>query len=310
MTAPVLPRSVGTPLARIDAREKVMGHARYAYEHHAEGVAYCHPVQAAIASGEVRGVDASEALARDGVLAVIWAENAPALGDAGDAELALFQSRSVAYRGQIVGAVVAESLEVAREAAGLVRVDYDERAHDVILRPDHPELYAPEKVNPAFPNETGQGDPDGALAAAAVSVDVTYTTPAFHNNPMEPHATVAVWEHGGLTLYDSTQSASGVASTIAKVFELQPEQVRVISPHVGGGFGSKGLPRPNVVLAAVAAKVVERAVKVATTRQQMFASTRYRTPTILRLRLAPDAEGRLQAISHEASRRRWIVGER
>ena len=132
MTAPVLPRSVGTPLVRVDAREKVMGHARYAYEHHAEGVAYCHPVQAAIASGEVRGVDASEALARDGVLAVIWAENAPALGDAGDAELALFQSRAVAYRGQIVAAVVAESLEVAREAAGLVRVDYDERAHDVI----------------------------------------------------------------------------------------------------------------------------------------------------------------------------------
>lgn len=301
MTAPVLPRSVGTPLARVDAREKVTGHARYAYEHHAEGLAYCHPVQATIASGEVRGVDASEALGRDGVLAVIWAENAPALGDAGDAELALFQSRSVAYRGQIVGGVVAESLEVAREAAGLVRVDYEERSHDVILRPDHPGLYAPEKVNPAFPNETGQGDPDGALAAAAVSVDATYTTPAFHNNPMEPHATVAVWEHGGLTLYDSTQSASGVASTIAKVFELQPEQVRVISPHVGGGFGSKGLPRPNVVLAAIAAKVVERAVKVATTRQQMFAYTGYRTPTIQRLRLAADADGRLQAISHEAS---------
>ena len=301
MTAPVLPRSVGTPLARVDAREKVMGNARYAYEHHAEGIAYCHPVQATIASGEVRGVDASEALARDGVLAVIWAENAPALADAGDAELALFQSRTVAYRGQIVGAVVAESLEVAREAAGLVRVDYDERPHDVILRADHPELYAPEKVNPAFPNETGQGDPDGALAAAAVSVDATYTTPAFHNNPMEPHATVAVWEHGGLTLYDSTQGASGVAGTIAKVFELEPAQVRVISPHVGGGFGSKGLPRPNVVLAAIAAKVVERAVKVATTRQQMFAYTGYRTPTIQRLRLAADADGRLQAISHEAS---------
>ena len=95
---------------------------------------------------------------------MIWAENAPALGDAGDAELALFQSRAVAYRGQIVAAVVAESLETAREAAGLVRVDYDERPHDVILRADHPELYTPEKVNPAFPIETGQGDPDAALA--------------------------------------------------------------------------------------------------------------------------------------------------
>ena len=161
MTAPVLPRSVGTPLARVEAREKVMGHAHYAYEHPADGVVYCHPVQSTVASGEVRGVDAAEALAREGVLAVIWAENAPALADAGDAELALFQSRSVAYRGQIVAAVVAETLEVAREAAGLVRVDYDERPHDVILRADHPELYTPEKVNPAFPSETGQGDPDG-----------------------------------------------------------------------------------------------------------------------------------------------------
>ena len=301
MTAPVLPRAVGTPHARLEAREKVTGRARYAFEHHAEGMTYCQPVQATIASGEVRSVDGREALARKGVLAVIWAENAPALGDAGDAELALFQSRAVAYRGQIVAAVVAESLETAREAAGLVRVDYDEREHDVTLRADHPELYAPEKVNPAFPNETGQGDPDAALADAAVSVDATYTTPAFHNNPMEPHATVAVWEHGGLTLYDSTQGASGVVRTIAKLFELEPAQVRVISPHVGGGFGSKGLPRPNVALAAIAAKVVERAVKVATTRQQMFAYTGYRTPTIQRLRLGADADGRLQAISHEAS---------
>ena len=300
MTAPVLPRAVGTPLARLEAREKVMGRARYAFEHHAEGMAYCLPVQSTIASGAVRGVDAEEALARDGVVAVVWAENAPALGDAGDAELALFQSREVAYRGQIVAAVVADSLEAAREAAGLVKVGYDERPHDVVLRADHPELYTPEKVNPAFPTVSGQGDPDGALAAAAASIDATYTTPAFHNNPMEPHATVAVWEHGGLTLYDSTQGASGVANTIAKLFELEPSQVRVISPHVGGGFGSKGLPRPNVALAAIAAKVVQRPVKVATTRQQMFAYVGYRTPTIQRLRLGADADGRLQAISHEA----------
>jgi xanthine dehydrogenase YagR molybdenum-binding subunit len=300
VTAPVLPRAVGTPLARLEAREKVMGRARYAFEHHAEGMTYCQPVQATVASGDVRGVDASEALAREGVLAVIWAENAPALGDAGEAELALFQSRSVAYRGQIVAAVVAESLEVARAAAGLVRIDYDERPHDVLLRADHPELYTPQKVNPGFPSVTEHGDAVAALAAADVSIDATYSTPAFHNNPMEPHATVAVWEHGGLTLYDSTQSASGVARTIAKLFDLEPAQVRVISPHVGGGFGSKGLPRPNVALAAIAAKVVERAVKVATTRQQMFAYTGYRTPTIQRMRLGADAEGRLQAVSHEA----------
>src|SRR3954454_16567216 len=189
MTAPALPKAVGAPLARIEAREKVTGRARYAYEHQADGMAYCQPVQSTIASGEVRGVDARAALAREGVLAVIWAENAPALADTGEAELRLFQSRTVAYRGQIVAAAVATSLEAAREAAGLVRVEYDERPHDVVLRPYHPGLYTPEKVNPSFPSEPSQGDPDGALASAAVSVDATYTTPAFHNNPMEPHAT-------------------------------------------------------------------------------------------------------------------------
>ena len=151
MTAPVLPRAVGTPLARLEAREKVMGRARYAFEHHAEGMAYCLPVQSAIASGTVRGVDAAEALAREGVVAVVWAENAPALGDAGDAELALFQSREVAYRGQIVAAVVADSLEGAREAAGLPRAaalradrprrshgSYPNAGHDLVV--DEPKL--------------------------------------------------------------------------------------------------------------------------------------------------------------------------
>ena len=300
MTAPVLPRSVGTPQARLEAREKVTGRARYAYEHHAEGMAYCQPVQATVASGVIRDVDAAAALARDGVLAVIWADDAPALAEGADPELALFQSRRVAYRGQIVAAVVAESLELAREAAALVTVGYDADPHDVILRADHPRLYTPETVNPAFASESGLGDPDAAFAGAAVTIDATYTTPAFHNNPMEPHSTVAVWEHGGLTLYDSTQGASAVARTFGALFGMDPSQVRVISPHVGGGFGSKGLPRPSAVLAAIAAMVVARPVKVATTRQQMFAYTGYRTPTIQRLRLAADADGRLQSISHEA----------
>ena len=297
MTAPALPRSIGASPARIEARAKVTGEARYAYEYEAEGVAYCIPVQATIARGSVRSVEAL-----DGVLAVLWAGDAPALAKPDDPELALFQSRDVAYRGQVVAAVVAESLEAAREAAGRLVVHYDVESHDVVLEPGHPKLYTPEVVNPRFPAVSELGDFSGAFAGAAVTHDGTYTTPAFHNNPMEPHATLAAWDaDGGLTVHDSNQGASAVQGTLAKVFSLEPAQVRVISPHVGGGFGSKGLPRPTCVLAAMAAKVVGRPVKVAATRQQMFALVGYRTPTIQRVRLGADADGRLVAISHEAA---------
>ena len=300
MTAPALPAAVGTPLERADAREKVRGEARYAYEHNPERVAYCSPVTATVPKGRIRALDASAALERPGVIAVIWAGNAPRLAPVDDAELALFQSDAVAYRGQIVAAVVAETLEEARAAERLVRIDYDAEPHDVWLRSDHPGLYKPDKVNPSFPTDTRQGDPDGALAAAAVRVDNVYSTPAFHNNPMEPHATLALWEDGGLTLYDSNQGAPATQRTIAKAFDLPPERVRVISPHVGGGFGSKGLPRPTVILAALAARMTARPVKVAATRQQMFAYVGYRTPTIQRVALGADGDGRLQAIVHEA----------
>ncbi len=296
MTAPAIPGAIGTPLARIEAREKVTGQARYAYEHSPENVGYCVPVQASVASGEVRSVDGP-----DGVR-VIWADNAPELAEVPDGELAVLQSRRVSYRGQIVAAVVADTLEAAREAAGLVRVSYEERPHDVVLRADHPDIYTPEKVNPAFPSESSKGDFEGGFAAAARTVDATYTTPAFHNNPMEPHASVAIWEaDGSLTVHDSTQHSSGAAQTLATLFALQPEQVRVISPHVGGGFGSKGTPRPTVVLAALAARVTGRPVKVAATRQQMFFFVGYRTPTIQRLRLGASEDGTLQAISHDAT---------
>jgi xanthine dehydrogenase YagR molybdenum-binding subunit len=170
----------------------------------------------------------------------------------------------------------------------------------VVLRDDHPTLYTPEVVNPSFPSDSDDGDFPGAFAQAEVGIDHTYETPAFHNNPMEPHASIARWEDdGSLTLYDSTQGAAPARDAIAKAFGLGPEAVRVIAPHVGGGFGSKGTPRPSVIAAALAAQVVHRPVKLATTRQQMFAFTGYRTPTIQRIRLGAGRDGRLTAIGHD-----------
>jgi xanthine dehydrogenase YagR molybdenum-binding subunit len=217
-----------------------------------------------------------------------------------DGELLVLQSPDVHYRGQLVAAVVADSLEVAREAEHLLRIEYVPEPHDVVLTEDHPAIYAPEKVNPSFPSRTEQGDVAVALSAATVVHDATYGTPAYHNNPMEPHATMAAWEGGALVLHDSTQGAAPERDTIAKVFGLDPSQVRVISPHVGGGFGAKGTPRPNAVLAALAAKVVGRPVKLMVSRQQQFVFVGYRTPTIQRVQLGADADGRLTAIAHDA----------
>jgi xanthine dehydrogenase YagR molybdenum-binding subunit len=233
------------------------------------------------------------------VLAVISHRNAPRLVPVADAELAVLQSSKVSYRGQLVAVVVAESLEIARHAAGLVRLEYDARPHDVLLRPGHPAIYRPEKVNPAYPADTAFGDPEAALAAAGFTIDETYETPAVHNNPIEPHASLAVWTGGELTVYESTQGAAGTRDALAELFGLELAAVRVVSPHVGGGFGSKGKARPQLVAATLAARVVGRPVKLALTRREMFALTGYRTPTIQRLRLAADAAGRLTAIVHD-----------
>ncbi|MFD8533216.1 xanthine dehydrogenase family protein molybdopterin-binding subunit [Streptosporangium canum] len=294
------PSSVGSGLDRVEGLDKVTGRARYAFEYSPRDLAYAVPVQAAVARGEIRAVDVDAVLKYPGVIAAIWYGNAPRLASDDGGELAVLQSPRVAYRGQYIGVVVAETLQDAREAAGLVRVEYAAERHDVELRADHPGLYRPEVVNPNFPADVEQGDPDAALAAAPIMVDAVYSTPAEHNNPMEPHATVAAWDGDGLTLHDSNQGASAVRDTVAALFGMPPANVRVISPHVGGGFGSKGLPHPHVVLAALAAKQVGRPVKLAVTRQQMFAVTGYRTPTIQRVRLGADAGGRLTAIVHEA----------
>ena len=291
--------AVGAGMPRVEGLEKVTGAARYAVEHHVEGVVHAALVQSTVAKGVVRAVDPGAAVALPGVLAVLWHENAPRVADDGDLELAVLQRPDIAYRGQIVAVAVADSLEVAREAAALVRVDYEAAPHDVELAADHPKLYKPEKVNPAFDTDTERGDVEAGLAAAATTIDATYSTPAQHNNPMEPHATLAVWSDGDLTLYESTQGAPMARNAIAKVLGLEPERVRVIAPHVGGGFGAKGTPKPNAIVAALAARHVQRPVKLAVTRQQMFAITGYRTPTIQRLRLGADAEGRLSAIWHE-----------
>src|SRR5260221_7655393 len=195
------PRAIGAPLDRIDGPLKVTGAARYAYEYPVAGVTYVFPVQSTIAKGRIAAIEVSAARALPGVLAVLSHENAPrlapldngSLGRPRSQDLAVFQSGAVAYRGQIVAAVVAESLEVARQAASLIAVRYEEQPHDVELRADRNDLYKPEKINAGYQTDTAQGDVAAALASAAVALHNKYTAPGEHNNPLEPHPTLANW---------------------------------------------------------------------------------------------------------------------
>lgn len=307
---PLQVREVGTSPRRLDGPAKVTGTARYAWEHPLKDPVFVHPVQAAVARGRVVSMDTAQAEALEGVLAVLTPGNAPRLADTSDAELAVLQSHEVAFRGQFVGAVVAETPEVARHAARLVDVEYELQSHQTELSADSPDLYRPEVVNPVYESDTEDGDTHAALAAAEFTVDEWYSTPMEHNNPMEPHTCAAVWETeqaaGGtdsvprLTLYDSTQGPHRVRSELARVFGLPGERVRVVSPHVGGGFGSKGMPHAHNVLAVLAAMVSGgRPAKLALTRQQMFPLAGHRTPTLQRLRLGADSSGRLTAVRHD-----------
>ena len=292
--------AVGQARPRLEGADKVTGAARYAAEYPAEGLVYAWAVQSSVAKGTITRIDADPAMATPGALAVLSYRNAPRLRSSADRELFLLQGPEVAYRGQIVALVVASTLESAREAARLVRLEYDTAAHTSVLTADHPSLYAPAKVNPTYPTDTAVGDFDAAYAAAEVRVDRTYRTPAYFNNPMEPHATTAQWHGDRLLVYDSNQGSSVVQQALAALFGLSPEAIRVISEHVGGGFGSKGPPRCAVVLAAMAARHVGRPVRLVLTRQQMFATVGYRTPTVQRIRLGAGMDGRLFAVCHDA----------
>jgi xanthine dehydrogenase YagR molybdenum-binding subunit len=288
-------RPIGADIGRLDGPQKVTGTAPYAYEHPLTDPAYVFALLSTVARGTVTRIDATAATALPGVLAVLPQHDKPELADTSDGELSILQSPAIHFRGQIIGAIVAESLEIGQEAVGLVRVEQRAGEHRVLLSPDDPGLFGPEDAP-----DTEDGDVDAALRTAATSIVATYSTPMEHNNPLEPHATVARWDDGVLHLHESTQSVHGVRNTIAGLFGLKPENVHVTAPFVGGGFGSKGPVHAPTVLAVMAAQAVPgRPVKLALSRQQMFTLAGHRAPTIQRMRLGAGADGTLVALSHD-----------
>ncbi|MGC5363475.1 xanthine dehydrogenase family protein molybdopterin-binding subunit [Streptomyces sp. DT24] len=293
------PHPLGTPVIRREGREKVTGTARYAAELPPAGTLYAWPVPATVPHGRITAVRTADALALPGVHTVLTHENAPRLKEPDDPILDVLQNDRVPHRGWPVALVVAESLEAARAGADAVRVEYDRLPHDVLLTEDHPGLHVPDAANGGYPAVRERGDFDRAYAAAPVQVDTTYTLSALHNHPMEPHTSAAEWTDGHLTVHDSSQGATTVRDSLAAAFGLEPERVTVLSAHVGGGFGSKGTPRPQVVLATMAARHTGHPVALAMPRAQMAAVVGHRAPTVQRVRLGAGPDGVITALAHE-----------
>lgn len=293
--------ALGAPAERREGLQKVTGAARYAAEQPLPGRLFGRPVPATVARGRVRDVDVSAALALPGVVCVLTHRDAPRVAEPDDPTLALLQNPEVPHRGWFVALVVADSPETARAGAQAVRVTCAEEAHDVMFDAGHPQAYAPEELNGTYPGTREQGDPDGAFASAAVRVDVGYRVPPLHNHPMEPHASTAHWDGERLTVHTSSQGTTAVRGVLAAMFGLDEERITVVAEHVGGGFGSKGTPRPDVVLATMATRHTGRPVTVVLPRRMMPTSVGHRAPTLHRLRLGADADGRLTSLTHEVT---------
>jgi xanthine dehydrogenase YagR molybdenum-binding subunit len=292
---------VGKPLDRVDGPLKVTGTAVYSYEvRDAPNPAYGFVVVATIAKGRIRSIDTSAAETSPGVLKVLTYQNVPEQGiDLHRKACPVLVSPEVKFYGQPVAFVIAEQFEQARAAAYLVRVDYEERAGKYSMPGHAGDAVSPEEQQ-GSPVDTSNGQFDSAFAAAPIKLDATYTTPLQTHTMMEPHATIAMWEGDNLTLFTANQMPNRGQLAVAKTLKMPKEKVRLVSRYIGGGFGAKLWVNPEATLAALGARAINRPVKVALTRQQIFHVTTHRSDTIQRVRIGTDENGRILAIGHDA----------
>lgn len=301
---------VGAPVRRVDGPAKVTGQAKYAAEWNVPGLLHGFIASSTIAKGRIRSIDTAAALRVKGVLHVFTHENRPNLAlfdrsyrdddsPAGSPFRPLYDNRIVCS-GQPIALVVAESREAARLASSLLQVEYDPEPHETNLQRQRKSAYSPKGRLGFEEPPKPRGKPEQALTAAPIRIDAEYFTPAEHHNPMEPHATTVIWEESGaLTVYDKTQGVQNSQRYISQVFGISTDEVRVLAPFVGGAFGSGLRPQYQLFLAVMAARELQRSVRVEMTRQQMF-TFGHRPATWQRVALGATEDGKLQAIEHEA----------
>ncbi|TPG20078.1 xanthine dehydrogenase family protein molybdopterin-binding subunit [Sphingomonas koreensis] len=292
---------IGKPTDRIDGPFKTTGTAHYAYERHdaVADPAYGYILGAAIATGSIKSLDTSEAEAAPGVIAVVTYRNAGAVKKPAAITAALLGGPAIEHYDQAIAVVVAESFEEARAGAKLIRVDYTRGKGHYDLQAAKASATKPKGGFGGEP-DTAVGDFAGAFAQAPVTLDATYTTPDQCHSAMEPHATMAAWDGGKLTVWTANQMIDWSRRDLAEAFGIPKDDIHVMSPYVGGGFGSKLWVRSDAIMAALAARIVKRPVKVTLTRPLMFNNTTHRPATIQRIRIGADKAGKILAIGHES----------
>src|SRR3954463_5176085 len=302
---------VGSPRSRVDGPAKVTGAAKYAAEFTAPDLTYGYVVSSAIARGRIARIDSAAAEAVPGVLKVYTHQNRPRtawFNPSYQDEVAppappfrpLYDER-IHYAGQPIALVVAETFEIARYAASLIRADYETEPHETDLKLARAQAFVPPKKRSGItPPPKPEGDAMKAYSEAPVRVTGEFTIAREHHNPMEPHASTVVWEGGGkITVYDKIQGVQNSQGYVANVFGLSKDDVRVLSPFVGGAFGSGLRPQYQLFLAVMAALDLERSVRVVLTRDQMF-TFGYRPDTIRTVALAANPDGTRRAMIHQA----------
>jgi xanthine dehydrogenase YagR molybdenum-binding subunit len=297
--------NIGQPLTRRDGILKVTGRARYAADNHPPDMLYAVIAGSSIARGRIASFAVAAAKRHRGVVEVMTPANRPPLAQDPDEKAApfdfrldLLQNDRVRYANQPIAVVIAETLESATEGAKLLSPRYE--AEPARVRLDGEESFVPPTVGPGFPAVVDHGDVAAGLAAAAHRVEATYDTPAQYHNAMEPHAIVAAWDGGRLTIDTPSQGMAMAQARVATLFGIAPEDVLIRSPFLGGGFGSKGMISGPQVLGILAARLVGRPVKLVLRRDQMYGPVGHRSPTRQTIRLGTDRGGQLTALAHKA----------
>jgi xanthine dehydrogenase YagR molybdenum-binding subunit len=301
-------RYIGKEINRVDGVAKVTGRAKYAAEFRAPNLAYGFIVLGTVAKGTIKSIDTREAEAAGGVVRVFTHLNAPKLGpkasheqsppratEEQDKSFRALQSDRIYFNMQPVALVVAESYEQARYAARLVKVTYNAEKHTTDTEAVRDRGRFPSQGPPPKP----RGNPEEAMKTAPVKIEAEYRIPIEHHNPMEPHAAVAVWDGDRLTIFDKSQEVYNVRTHLASSFNVPEGNVQVISPYVGGAFGSSLRPNYYPALTAMAARELRRPVKIVYTRTQMFTGHGHRPYTIQKVALAAESSGKLTAMVHE-----------
>ncbi|MFL5517868.1 MAG: xanthine dehydrogenase family protein molybdopterin-binding subunit, partial [Gemmatimonadales bacterium] len=291
--------AIGSPMSRPEGPLKVTGRATYAADTQSPGALYAVLVPATIANGRVQRIDPPSPVAAPGVVAILTHVNMPRLGEALSPPLGQpfmpMQGDVVHYDGQPVAVVVAHALEQAEQAARLVSVTYETA---------QPVVFGHGEVKPAgewfAPTDLSKGDVEAGFAAAEAKVEQTYTMPSRHHNPMEPSATLASWEGDRVTVHDATQWSPMVRTILSSLFGITPENVRVLCPFTGGGFGSKGYVWPHQILAVAAARHVGKPVKLVLRRSDMYTAHGFQAGNRQSLTIGAKRDGSITAIRHHS----------